>query len=386
MTKRRVGAAAGAAALAALTTLAAACHRKGDPAAPVYPAVTVSHPRSEPVTEYLEMTGTVAASKTVNLVARVPGYLESVNFKDGGVVPAGALLFVIEQGPYQAQVDLQKAALTRAQAELDRQQAMMKENATAETTVENWVSQRDQAKAQLAVAEINLGYTKVTAPFEGRMGARQADPGNLVGSAGPTVLGTIEQLHPIYVNFNLNERDALHLRDLLREHGIEIGQNIGKAPVEVGLQNEQGYPHVGVLDFADNTLSTSTGTIALRGIFQNADTTLFPGLFARVRIPLGGPRPSLVIPGSATGNDQQGDFVYVVGADDVVERRGLVRGPLTPNGLVVRSGLAPADRIIVNGLLTARVGEKVAPQDAPPPTPAPAATPAPTTRKTNAAR
>jgi RND family efflux transporter MFP subunit len=386
MTKRRVGAAAGAAALAALTTLAAACHRKGDPAAPVYPAVTVSHPRSEPVTEYLEMTGTVAASKTVNLVARVPGYLESVNFKDGGVVPAGALLFVIEQGPYQAQVDLQKATLTRAQAELDRQQAMMKENATAETTVENWVSQRDQAKAQLAVAEINLGYTKVTAPFEGRMGARQADPGNLVGSAGPTVLGTIEQLHPIYVNFNLNERDALHLRDLLREHGIEIGQNIGKAPVEVGLQNEQGYPHVGVLDFADNTLSTSTGTIALRGIFQNADTTLFPGLFARVRIPLGGPRPSLVIPGSATGNDQQGDFVYVVGADDVVERRGIVRGPLTPNGLVVRSGLAPADRIIVNGLLNARVGEKVAPQDAPPPTPAPAATPAPTTRKTNAAR
>jgi membrane fusion protein, multidrug efflux system len=386
MTKRRLGAAAGAAALAALMTLAAACHRKGDPAAPLYPAVTVSHPRSEPVTEYLEMTGTVAASKTVNLVARVPGYLESVNFKDGAVVPAGALLFVIEQGPYQAQVDLQKAALTRAQAELDRQQAMMKENATAATTVENWVSQRDQAKAQLEVAAINLGYTKVTAPFEGRMGARQADPGNLVGSAGPTVLGTIEQLHPIYVNFNLNERDALHLRDLLRERGIEIGQNIGKAPVEVGLQNEQGYPHVGVLDFADNTLSTSTGTIALRGIFQNADTTLFPGLFARVRIPLGGPRPSLVIPGSATGNDQQGDFVYVVRADDIVERRGIVRGPLTPNGLVVRSGLAPTDRIIVNGLLNARVGEKVAPQDAPPPTPAPAATPAPTTRKTNAAR
>ena len=377
MTKRRLGATAGAAALAALTTLTTACHRKGDAAAPVAPAVTVSHPRSEPVTEYLEMTGTVAASKTVNLVARIPGYLESVNFKDGSVVPAGALLFVIEQGPYQAQVDLQKAALTRAQAELDRQQAMMKENATAETTVENWVSQRDQAKAQLEVAEINLGYTKVTAPFEGRMGARQADPGNLVGSAGPTVLGTIEQLHPIYVNFNLNERDALHLRDQLREHGIQIGSGIGKAPVEVGLQNEQGYPHVGVLDFADNALSTSTGTIALRGIFQNGDTTLFPGLFARVRIPLGGPRPSLVIPGSAIGNDQQGDFVYVVGANDVVERRGIVRGPLSPNGLVVRSGLAPTDRIIVNGLLNARVGEKVAPQDAPPPTPAPAATPAP---------
>ena len=369
MTKTRVGAAAGAAALAALTAWTAACHRKGDAAPSVAPSVTVSHPRSEPVTEYLDMTGTVAASKTVNLVARIPGYLESVNFKDGSVVPSGALLFVIEQGPYQAQVDLQKAALTRAQAELDRQEAMMKENATAATTVENWVSQRDQAKAQLEVAQINLGYTKVTAPFEGRMGARQADPGNLVGSSGPTVLGTIEQLHPIYVNFNLNERDALHLRDQLREHGIQIGSGIGKAPVEVGLQNEEGYPHVGILDFADNTLSTSTGTIALRGVFQNADTTLFPGLFARVRIPLGGPRPSLVIPGSAIGNDQQGDFVYVVGVNDVVERRSIVRGPLTPGGLVVKSGLAPTDRIIVNGLLNARVGEKVAPQDAPPPTP-----------------
>ena len=190
----------------------------------------------------------------------------------------------------------------------------MKENATAETTVESWVSQRDQAKAQLELAQINLGYTEVRAPFEGRLGARQVDPGNLVGSSGPTVLATIEQLHPIYVNFNLNERDALHLRQEMRRLKIELGSNIGKAPVEVGLQNEQGYPHVGVLDFADNALSTSTGTIALRGLFKNEDTTLFPGLFARVRIPLGDPRPMLVIPASAVGNDQQGDFVYVVDA------------------------------------------------------------------------
>ena len=123
------------------------------------------------------------------------------------------------------------------------------------------------------------------------------------------------------MNFNLNERDALRMRDLLRQYKIEVGTNIGKAPVEVGLQNETGYPHVGVLDFADNALSTSTGTIALRAVFANEDKTLFPGLFARVRIPLvplGGPKSLLVIPGSAIGNDQQGDFVYVVGADDVV--------------------------------------------------------------------
>jgi RND family efflux transporter MFP subunit len=352
----------------------AGCRKTAAAAGPVAPAVTVQAPTRQPVMEYLDLTGTVAASKTVNLVARVPGYLESVNFKDGAVVPKGELLFVIEQAPYQAQVALNQAALVRAQAELDRQQAMMKENATAETTVENWVSQRDQAKAQLELAQINLEYTKVTAPFDGRLGARQVDPGNLVGSSGPTVLATIDQLHPIYVNFNLNERDALHLRDEMRRLKIEVGSNVGKAPIEVGLQNEKGYPHVGVLDFADNSLSTSTGTIALRGIFQNQDTTLFPGLFARVRIPLGDPKPMLTIPASAVGNDQQGDFVYVVAAGDVVERRSIVKGPVTEGRLAIRSGLSEGDRVVVNGLLNARVGEKVAPTvDT---VPVPAATPA----------
>ncbi len=363
---------AAAAGLLAIAALAPACRRAAEIKAST-PAVTVSHPVEEPVTEYLEMTGTVAASKTVNLVARVPGYLEEVNFKDGAVVEAGQLLFLIEQKPYVEQVKLNEAALVRAQAELDRQEAMMKENATARTTVENWVSQRDQAKAQLELAKINLDYTKVTAPFTGRIGARQVDPGNLVGSNGPTTLATLDQLKPIYVNFNLNERDALHMRDLLHQYHLEVGDRVGKAPVEVGLQNEKGYPHIGVLDFTDNSLSTSTGTIALRAVFVNGDTALLPGLFARVRIPMGGPRPMLVIPGSAIGSDQQGDFVYVVGPDDVVARRSIVRGPLTASGLAIRSGLTAADRVIVNGLLNARAGEKVAPSEAPVATPVPGA-------------
>jgi RND family efflux transporter MFP subunit len=175
------------------------------------------------------------------------------------------------------------------------------------------------------------------------------------------------------VNFNLNERDALHMRDLMKKFNIEVKSNVGKAPVEVGLQNETGYPHGGVLDFADNSLSTSTGTIALRGVFKNEDLALIPGLFARVRIPMGGPRPALVIPGSAIGNDQQGDFVYVVGPNDVVERRSIEKGPLAAGGIVIRKGLGPEDRVIVNGLLNARAGEKVVPQNAPEPTPAPKA-------------
>ncbi|HEY1435327.1 MAG TPA: efflux RND transporter periplasmic adaptor subunit [Thermoanaerobaculia bacterium] len=359
----------------ALTLVAAAagCHRSGGGPSAVVPAVTVGHPSQQSVVEYLELTGTVAASKSVNLVARVPGFLESVNFKDGDVVQQGQLLFVIEQPPYVEQVKLNEAALVRAQAELDRQEAMMKENATARTTVENWVSQRDQAKAQLELAKINLAYTKVTAPFTGRIGARQVDPGNLVGSGAPTTLATLEQLKPIYVTFNLNEREALRLRDLMRQYNIAVGSRVGKEPVEVALQNETGYPHVGVLDFADNSLSTSTGTIALRGVFVNGDTALVPGLFARVRLPMGGPRSMLVIPGSAIGSDQQGDFVYVVGADDVVERRAIVRGPLTPSGFAISTGLTAADRVVVNGLLNARAGEKVSPVEGPAPTPAPAA-------------
>jgi multidrug efflux system membrane fusion protein len=358
--------------------------RKATAAGPALPAVTVAHPTEEPVIEYLEMTGTVAPSMTVNLVARVPGYLESVHFADGSTVEAGQLLFVIEQAPYEEQVALNQAAFNRAQAELERQQEMMKENATAETTVENWVSQRDQAKAQLELAKINLGYTRITAPFTGRIGARQVDPGNLVGSSGPTVLATLDRLQPIYVNFSLNERDALRLREALRERGEEVKSRIGRTPVEVGLQNEKGYPHTGLLDFADNTLSTSTGTIALRAVFKNEGLTLFPGLFARVRIPLGGPSPMPVVPGAAIGSDQQGDFVYVVGADETVARRAIVKGPRTPNGTAIRSGLAAGDRVIVEGLLNAQPGEKVAPTPraaptavapagAPTPTPAPAA-------------
>lgn len=355
---RRGRGAAATVLVAGLALLPAGCRggREGPPAPP--PAVTVARPATVPVTEYLEMTGTVGASRSVNLVARVPGYLEALHFRDGDFVKEGQLLFSIERKPYEAQVQLQQAALVRAQAELDRQQAMMKENATAKTTMESWLSQRDQAQANLDLARINLGYTRVTAPFTGRIGARQVDPGNLVGSSGPTVLATLDQLRPIYVNFNLNERDALALRRMMEEQGVRVKSNVGKARVEVGLQSEQGYPHAGVLDFTDHAMSTSTGTLALRALLPNDDTALFPGLFARVRIPLGGPRPMLVVPGASVGSDQQGDYVLVAGPDDVVARRGVVRGPAADGGVAIRSGLEPADRVVVNGMLNARPGEK----------------------------
>jgi RND family efflux transporter MFP subunit len=182
-----------------------------------------------------------------------------------------------------------------------------------------------------------------------------------VGAGSATTLAKLEQMIPIFVNFNLNERDALHLREMMQKAGLAPKSNVGKAPVFVGLNNETGYPHQGVLDFADNDISTSTGTIALRAVFENSDKTLFPGLFARVRIPLGRPQQMLVIPNSCIGNDQQGDYVFVVEANDVVARRSIVKGPLTPDGCAIRAGLTAEDRVVVNGLLNARPGSKVQP-------------------------
>jgi len=325
------------------------------------PSVTISHPISKPVTENLDLTGTVGASLSVNLVARVTGYLESVNFKDGDYVEKDQLLFVIEPKPYEEQVTLNEAALVQAQAEYDRQVGLSKQNATSASTLEKQLSLRDQAKSQVELAKINLGYTRVTAPFAGRIGKRQVDPGNLVGAGGATTIARLEQMTPIYVNFNLNERDALHLREMMQKAGLAPKSQVGKAPVFIGLNNEQGYPHDGVLDFADNDISASTGTIALRAVFENKDKALFPGLFVRVRIPLGQPHQMLVVPNSAIGNDQQGDYVYVVEGNDVVGRRSVVKGPLTPDGCAIREGLTANDRVVVNGILNARPGTKVTP-------------------------
>lgn len=345
----------------ALAVLGSGCRQSTEASKPPPPPVTVQHPAQRPVTEYLDLTGTIGASKSVQLVARVSGFLDSINFADGSYVESNQVLFVIEPEQYEQQVLLNQANLEQCQAEYDRQLEMIKQQATSKSNVEKWLSSRDQAKAQLELAKINLGYTRVMAPFAGRIGARQVDPGNLVGASSATVLATIEQLMPIYVNFSLNERDALHLHEEMRRLGMAVKAGVGKTPLFVGLHTEKGYPHEGVLDFVDNDVSTSTGTIALRGLLKNEDKTLFPGLFARVRIPMGEARPMLVIPNTAISNDQQGDFVYVVGAGDVVQRRSIERGPLTPDGCAIRSGLTAQDWVIVNGLLNARPGEKVSP-------------------------
>jgi RND family efflux transporter MFP subunit len=345
----------------ALALLPLGCGKEHEHVKPAPPSVTVRHPAQEAVTDYLELTGTVNPTRTVDLMARVTGYLESVNFVDGAIVKEGQLLFVIEPAPYEQQLALAKAALERAQSEYDRQVGLIKENATSTANVEKWRSDRDQAAAQVELAKINLGYTHVTAPFTGRIGRRLVDPGNLVSPVSNTKLATLDQLEPIYVYFNLNERDTLQAIAIMRERGMPPRGSIGTAPVLVGLQNQKGYPRQGILDFADTGISTSSGTLQMRGIFTNKDQVLLPGAFARVRIPLGDPKPMLVVPATALGNDQEGDYVLVAEAGDVVSRRGVEKGALIPSGYAIRSGLKAEDRVVVNGTMRARPGDIVAP-------------------------
>ena len=290
------------------------------------------------------------------------------------MVEEGQLLFVIEPDTYKQDLALAQAALLRAQSEYDRQLGLMKDNATATANFERWLSERDQAAAQMELAKLNLGYTRVSAPLSGRMGRHLVDPGNLVGPSVNTKLATLEQLEPIYVYFNLNERDALQATATMCQRGLDPRGNIGKAPVFVGLQNQDGYPQAGTLDFVVTGISTSSGTIQLRGVFDNKDHVLLAGAFARVRIPLGGPKPMLVVPASAVGNDQEGDYVMAAGAGDITTRLGVVKGPLTANGCAIRSGLSAQDRVIVNGMMRAKPGDKVTPVTASAAQPAPSAT------------
>jgi len=349
----------------AVTVLMAGCGKPREGANQAPPSVTVGHPSEQAVTDYLELTGTVTPSRTVDLVARVTGYLESVNFEDGAMVKEGQLLFVIEPEPYKQQLALAKAALDRAQSEYDRQRSLIESNATSLASVERWLSERDQDAAQVELAKLNLSYTHVTAPFSGRIGRRLVDPGNLVGPNGNTKLATLDRLEPIYVYFNLNERDALRAAAIMRQRGMDPRGNVGKAPVLVGLQSQEGFPQEGTLDFVDTGISTSSGTIQLRALFDNNDHLLLAGAFARVRVPLGGPKPMLVVPASAIANDQEGDYVLVAGAVDVVARRAVVKGSLTTNGCAILSGLSTQDRVIVNGMMRARSGDKVTPVTAP---------------------
>jgi RND family efflux transporter MFP subunit len=361
--------------LLVIAGMTAACEEKNTYVPPPPPKVTVAKPVQKPVTEYLEFTGNIAAVQTVELRARVEGYLEKVLFQDGDLVKEGEQLFQIEQAPYIAQVDAAKADLARAQASFkqakltaERRRQAGRSGAISQQQVDEAEAiQQGQAaevlamKAALETAELNLGYTKVYAPFDGRVGRRLKDPGNLVGAGEKTILAEVNQIDPVYVYFTINERALLPIMERRgrRDPGAEAKSK--NQPLFLGLATDEGYPYEGYLDFAAITLDPNTGTLQLRGVFNNPTRKLLPGLFAKIRGPVGENKDAMLVPQQAVGFDQQGEYVLVVGADDTVERRGVEQGPISDGMRVITKGLKGDERVIVDGLLRAIPGRKVTP-------------------------
>jgi len=357
-----------------ITTAAlAACGQNNQYAAPPPPKVTVAPPVQQNVTRYFDATGNAAAVNSVQLVARVQGFVQAISYTDGQFVKKGTSLFIIEPEPYKLKVDAAKASVTSAQATLTQNQAeyqrqsdLVQKQVSTQANYDKALAQRDSSQADLQSAkaneqqaEINLGYTDVTAPFDGTVTARQVSIGELVGASSPTVLATIVQLDPIWVNFNASERDVLQIRANLAETGRTTANLIGMSG-QVALQTDTGYPHDGKLDYIAPDVDPSTGTLAARLSLPNADSSLLPGYFVRVRIP-GKPTPALLVPDIAIGSDQGGRYVLVVDAENVVEQRNVEAGQLVGNLRVIDSGLTKDDRVVVGGIMRAIPGQKVDP-------------------------
>ncbi len=365
---------AGWALLAGGLAITAACGDKNVYAPPPPPKVTVSQPVRQPVTDYLEFTGNAQAINTAQLRARVPGYLEKVFFKDGDLVKKGQLLFLIQPNTYQAKLEeaeadilKQKAALDHARAEVQRFSRLVNQKAAAQSDLDNWRFQLDSAKAALKAAEakrdlarLDLSYTRVTAPFNGRIDRRLKDVGNLVGAGEYTLLAEINQIDPIYFYFTMNEADLLQVMTKSGRSPLE-SEKI-KVPLSLGLANEEGYPHQGYLDFAAISLTPTTGSLQLRGIFPNSDGKIVPGLFGRIRgAVMGRTKENLLVPAVALGYDQQGPYVLVVEDSNLVQRRSVKLGIEVGDRRVVQEGLNGDEWLITNGLLRAFPGKPVTP-------------------------
>src|SRR6266853_164927 len=352
----------------------AACGQSNTYQPPPPPKVTVAKPTEQKVTRYFEATGNAAAVNSANLVARVQGFLTEITYADGQPVKKGQHLFTIEPEPYQLKLQQSQAAeaaaqatVIQTQADFDRQQELVQRQAASKAAFDTSTANRDNAKAKLLQAQadtkqaqINLDYTKVLAPFNGIVTARQVSIGELVGSGGTQVLATIVQLDPIYVSFNASERDVLHVRDMLYKRGQRAVDLIG-TPIEAGLQTDVGYPHKGKLDYIAPTVNQSTGTLAARAELPNEARLLLPGFFVRVRVPLE-ETPALLVPAVALGSDQGGRSVLIVNGENIVEQRKVEVGPTVGEMAEIESGLKAEDRVVTAGLLRAIPGQKVDPQ------------------------
>jgi RND family efflux transporter MFP subunit len=371
------------AALAAVIGLSVAlsgCKKANTYVAPPPPQVSVATPLVHDVTRYLDTTGTVDAMNSVDLVARIQGFLYSQNYVDGAMVAKGTTLFTIEPPPYfaqlkqaQAQQAAAQANLVQAQQAYQRQATLRQQNVNSVADLDNAQAKRDAAQADLdnatasmQLAAINYSYTQVKAPFDGQVAAHLVSVGQMVGAAGAnTKLSTIVQIKPIYVDFSASEPVVQRIRANLRARHLQLS-DVKNIPVDVGLQTETGYPHSGQLDYVAPTVDAESGTLSARALMPNTDLTLLPGMFLRVRVPLGVDRNALLVPDTALGADQGGAYVLVVDGQNKVQETSVTTGSLLGTLRVIKTGLEPTDRVIIDGLQRAIPGETVAPQAAPP--------------------
>jgi len=367
-----------------LCLVAAGCGRQQAPpaAATRPPEVVVTRPVVKQITDYNDFTGRTEAVASVEVRARVTGYLDKVLFKEGDDVKKDQPLFEIDPRTYQAELNRAEAAVRQAKAHLDRLELdykravpLLPSQAISREDYDKIVGDRDEGNALVGVAEaardlarLNLQFTKVTSPISGRASRQLIDPGNMV-KADETTLTTIVTLDPIYAYFDADERSVLDFRRLMQAGKVKAARD-AQAPVLMGLIDEEDengnplFPHAGVINFADNRVDAMTGTLRLRGKFDNPKHFLAPGLFARVRVPIGAPRPAILVSERALGSDQGQKFVYVVNdKNEVVYRR--VRVGAMQDGLrVIEEGLAKNEQVIVDGVQRVRPGMTVQPKPA----------------------
>jgi multidrug efflux system membrane fusion protein len=340
------------------------------------PQVSTAAVVLRPITEWNDFNGRLEAVNSVEVRPRVGGQVVALRFKEGALVHRGDTLFLIDPRSYQAEVDRLKADLANADAklllarsEVDRARRLKEQNAIAVEEVDQRAealqsadAARQGIAAQLATANLNLEFTRVTAPIDGRVGRAMVTEGNLVvsGPTGATLLTTVVSTDRVYAYFDADEQTYLKYAEAARAGSLP-STHTARLPVKLGLLGETGYPHAGTLDFLDNQLNAATGTIRMRAVFDNPKGELTPGLFARIQLPASTPHDGVLINDRAVGTDQGRKFVFVVDAQNTVHYRAVELGPLVDGLRVVRSGLHEGDVIVVNGLQRVRPGIQVAP-------------------------
>ena len=348
----------------------------GPPPAGQAPQVTVVAAIEKEVVEWDEYTGRLDAKESVEIRARVSGDLDKVHFEEGQMVKAGDLLFTIDKRPYQADFDALVADKDQsqtkadlAQADAERARKLIETHAISQEDFDTRVKTAAQARsavqgaeARVASARLNLEFTEVRSPISGRVGRALVTPGNLIvgGTAGTTLLTTVVSQDPIYAYVAVDERASLKYRRLAAM-GQRASAITSRIPCELALGDEQGFPHPGEIDFVENRINASSGTVTARGVFANSGELMSPGMFVRLRVPGSGKYKAVLIPGRALAADQALRFVYVVGADSTAQMRPVKLGAEIDGLRVVTEGLKAGEVVITEGIINVRPGAPVKP-------------------------